>query len=525
MKKRIVSLLLALALLVSLVSVSALAEEKEYTIRIMSWHGEESATKYFVGYKTIAENYMALHPNVKIEFVFQPLDGYKELLDTQFISGSAPEIIHMQPWMTNEYANKGVLYDLTNAYNQPSAYADAARWIDTFDLGEASFSSTKSNNKYAGIFFVPNDSNPKYATGQPMMYNKDLFAKAGLDPEKTPSNWTEFMDICQTLLDAGIIPIASDNERYLGWSLGQCQTGFGIKYVNQYFDEKYNIEAGNDLFWDKVYICLANGELADAPYYDDLLTLWKNYEQYWQPGWTGISWPDASNAVLLGEIAMQQIGSWDLDNYTETIGDRFEWGIFPIPVIDKQSSEYASGLTNAASNQQDYGFSINKSIESDAGLEAAVLDYMQFFTSKEQQQIYVDIAVSFSPVTGVTIPDALAGFVSPVELSIATEVVGAAFVEWADGATWTAYAQDYLLGNMSLEDFKAKVAKSSQEVASDYLEEMMSDTGFSAQIATAEQKLESMKADGASEAALASQQGTIDLLKLRMEMVTTYFKH
>lgn len=524
MKKRILSVLLAAAMIVSLFAAAAVAEDKTYTIRVMSWHGAESPTKIYNGYKQIADNYMATHPNVKIEFVFQPMDGYKELLDTQFISGSAPEVIHMQPWMTKEYANKEQLLDLTNAFNAPSAYApDAERWIDTFELGEASFSRTKADNKFGGIFFVPNDGNPRLAVGQPMLYNKNLFAQAGLDPEKTPANWKEYMDICQALLDAGIPPIASDNERFMSWSLGQVQTSFGEKYVNQFFDEKYNVEGSSDLFWDKVYISLANGALRDAPYYDDLLNTWKTYAKYWQQGWPGITWPDAKTSVVLGTVAMQQIGTWDIDSYTAEIGDSFEWGVFPIPVVDKETSEYASGLSHAASNQQDYGFSINKSIAQDPGLEAAVIDFMQFLTSKEQQEEYVHIASSFSPVVGVSIPEALAGFVSPVELSIATEVVGCPIVDWSDGATWGPLAQDYLTDRMDLATFKTKVADASAKASQDYLDKMLAPEGFAAQITAAEAKLEELKAEGAAEVVVNSQQAAVDMLKLRDEMVKQYY--
>lgn len=525
MAKRMLGTLLALALVFGLFGAAAVADDKAYTIRIMSWHGEESPTKMFNGYKQIVDNYMADHPNVKIQFVFQPMDGYKELLDTQFIAGSAPEVIHMQPWMTKEYANKEMLYDLTNAFHSASAYApEAVAWIDTFDLGEASFSKTKAENKFGGIFFLPNDNNPKYAVGQPMLYNKDLFAKAGLDPEKTPRNWKEYMDICQALLEAGIVPIASDNERYMSWSLGQVQTSFGEKYINTFFSDKYNAQGSGDLFRDKVYIALANGQLRDAPYYRDLLTIWKEYAGYWQPGWPGITWPDAKTSVVLGTVAMQQIGTWDLDDYTATISGEFAWGVFPVPVVDKQTSEYASGLDHAASNQQDYGFSVNKSIARDPGLEAAVLDFLQFLSSKEQQQIYVDIATAFSPITGVEIPDALAGFVSPVELSIATEVVGCPTVDWSDGSTWGPYAQDYLTGETDLDTFLGKVADASQKAAQEYIDKLLADDGLAAQLAAAEVKYEELKAGGAAQATLASQQGVVDMLKLRQDMVSEYYK-
>ena len=272
--RRTMARLCAIALVLTLLLVgcapampAAQPSQTGYTIRIMTWHGPDSTTQYYAGYKQMADAYTAQHPDVTFEFVYQPLDGYKELLDTQFVSESAPEIIQMQPWMFGEYANKGVLYNLNNAFNAVSPYASTERWIDSFAGGEASFAGVRSSNKYGGIFFVPSDSNAKLSIGVPFFYNKDLFAQAGLDPEKTPQNWEEFRAIMQALKAKEIIPIAADNGRWIGWSLGQIGYQFGEQYVNQFYDEKYNSgNRGVEFYWDKVYLALANGQLTDADY-------------------------------------------------------------------------------------------------------------------------------------------------------------------------------------------------------------------------------------------------------------------
>ncbi|MFN8446040.1 MAG: extracellular solute-binding protein [Caldilineaceae bacterium] len=530
--RRMIANLWMILLVVSLLLAGCVAaapnapsDQNGVTIKIMTWHGPDSGTKYYAGYKQITDDYTAKHPKVTFEFVYQPLDGYKELLDTQFVSGSAPDIIQMQPWMFGEYSNKGVLYNLNNAFNAPSPYASTARWIDSFAGGEESFAGVRSSNKYGGIFFVPSDSNAKLSIGVPFFYNKDLFVKAGLDPEKTPQNWEEFRTVLKTLKDKGIIPIAADNGRWIGWSLGQIGYQFGEKYVNQFYDEKYNSgNRGVEFYWDKVYIALANGQLSNADYYDDMLNLWKDYAQYWQDGWAGTAEADAPNLFMTGQAALLQSGFWDFQGYADLIGDKFKWGIFPIPVITSETSPFAIGKYNAPPNQQDYGFTVNSTVEKNPELAKAVIDFLQFMSSVEEQTKYVAIAKSFSPVDGVPIPEEIKGFVNPVEKSTASEVVGSSFIEWGDGAIWPGLSQDFLLGNIDLEKYKTSVAESSQNASKGYVESMLGTDGYATQITAAEAKLAEMKSANDSEMLIKSQEATIENLKLRLEMMQTYYK-
>jgi ABC-type glycerol-3-phosphate transport system substrate-binding protein len=59
------------------------------------------------------------------------------------------------------------------------------------------------------------------------IYNKDLYDKAGLDADKAPVTWDEFLAVCEKLKSAGIAPVGGGiqdgywGEWYFGHALGQ----------------------------------------------------------------------------------------------------------------------------------------------------------------------------------------------------------------------------------------------------------------------------------------------------------------
>ena len=53
---------------------------------------------------------------------------------------------------------------------------------------------------------------PQYLLGIPFVWNKALFKKAGLDPNKGPKTWTEFLADAKKLKAAGITPFGMGNK-------------------------------------------------------------------------------------------------------------------------------------------------------------------------------------------------------------------------------------------------------------------------------------------------------------------------
>ncbi|MFM7677601.1 MAG: hypothetical protein ACKO83_01995, partial [Roseiflexaceae bacterium] len=79
-----------------------------------------------------------------------------------------------------------------------------------------------------------------------------------------------------------------------------------------------------------------------------------------------------------------------------------------------------------------------------------------------------------------------------------------------------------LMGKISLKDYKTNVAALSRDGSKGYVEGMIGADGYAPQIAAAEAKLAEMKVS--NELMVKSQEATVENLKLRLEMMQTYYK-
>lgn len=519
MKRKCLAMFLATAMAAGIVPVSAFAEEApEVEISIMSWHGEDSDTKYYDGIKYAMDEYTKLHPNVTFNYIMQPYDGYMDLLDTQYISGTAADLVYMQPHMITAFTNKGVLLPLDEFMMSETPYAEGERWIDTFSGGESSFTTSKTLNLTGSIMFVPMDSNPALNVGQPFFYNKTLFEKAGIT--ELPTTFEEFLATLQTLKDAGITPMANDYERGFSWSIGWIADQFGEHYSDQYFDDKYNGTDKVSLKEEKNNIILANEWYkADDPILVDISEALYDFGQYWQEGWTGATITDAKNLFLLQEAAIIQDGAWAYGEYEDMVTD-FEWGVLPIPLVTKETSEFAMEGFRKPTGQMDSGYALSGKLAEDPEKEAVVIDFAQFLTSRDVQQQYANIAVSYSPVDGVEQPEVLQPFLFDTEKCIYEQPIGAQYIDRGDSGIWIGLGEDFVTGNMDVIEFNQKVLDNSKMTAVNNCYDNL-DT-LPGVIEESEAKLEQLIADGAAEDVIAAQEENLELSKLKLEMYEQY---
>lgn len=136
---------------------------------------------------------MQQNPGIKIEHVAQPNNEYYQLVRAAVQSGEGPDVVMfhggVQAYEFDEFTLE------LDKYIQP--------WRDEISEFSWAFCSTGGDGK------KPVHMVPITMQGMGIYYNKALFKQAGLDPEKAPTDLAAFLEACEKLKQAGIVPITA----------------------------------------------------------------------------------------------------------------------------------------------------------------------------------------------------------------------------------------------------------------------------------------------------------------------------
>jgi len=137
--------------------------------------------------------YEKAHPKVKISVVTQSTDTLTSAFTTAAQTKSGPDI-------ATQWATLPTLSPAWAGATVPiSDYVPASEtknWIST------------AENLWQGKIWAM----PQYLIGIPFVWNKQLFKKAGLNPNKAPKTWADFLADAKKLKAAGITPFGMGNK-------------------------------------------------------------------------------------------------------------------------------------------------------------------------------------------------------------------------------------------------------------------------------------------------------------------------
>ena len=310
-------------------------------------------------WQKMADDYMAMHPNVKIEITVLENEAFKTKLATLEQSGEVPDIF--QSWGgagLSEQQAAGLLQDIT-----PELEADGGAWKDSFAPGALGVFSV--DNKYYGV--------PWDMGMVSVWYNKDLFAKAGI--ANTPATWDEFLADVQTLKDAGITPIA----------LGEKDTWTGM-HIWSYLATRIGGEAAFKSVVD------GTGKWTDPTFVQAGVELKKLIDmEPFQAGFLGASHDEMQATFGNGEAAMLIGGQWTPSVEAANSADGkgvANLGMFNFPAV----TGGAGAGTDAMGGGN--GFAIGKNAPAEA------IDFVKYLTSVQNQEVIAGDGVAIPTVKG-----------------------------------------------------------------------------------------------------------------------------
>jgi multiple sugar transport system substrate-binding protein len=258
----------------------------------------------------------------------------EEVIGAAITAGNAPCLIYnTAPSAVGQFEKQGGLVDL-------SSYSDGASYIEERSGDLAS----QYQNTEGDYFQMPWKSNPVV-----VFYNKDVFEKAGLDPDDPSlSTYDDFLATSKTLVEKGGVDYAINPAPTSEF----FQTQFD-------FYPLYAAESGGKQIVEDGKATFAN----QAGY--DVVDFWA---QMYKDGYSGQE-QYQGDAFADGKAAMAIVGPWAVSVYKDV-----NWGAVPVPTKEgKDPSEI-------------YTFSDAKNIGLYSACEnrATAWEVLKFSTSEEQ---------------------------------------------------------------------------------------------------------------------------------------------
>lgn len=250
-------------------------------------------------YNYVITEFEKANPNINVEMEAVADEPYKDKIRILMASGEVPDIYFS--WAGEfswKFARAGQGLDITDALM-------GSDWKDNIVL--AAVEPYKLDGR---IYGIPMRINAKF-----MVYNKSIFEQYGLSE---PTTWDEYLAVCETLKNNGVIPVAFGNE--FPWASAHYVGDMNAKLVN-----------GDTLRADYLLTAEPDVLFTDPGYVEALYRFRKLNEMgYFNEGPNGISHSSARSSFIAGKAAMVYIELEEFVTVADAMGaDAFGFFQFP----------------------------------------------------------------------------------------------------------------------------------------------------------------------------------------------------
>lgn len=446
------------------------------------------------GWEAVAKAYMQKHPQVKVVVDLKPQDEYKTWVQSQLSANTTKaDIIRYE-----STPNMEKILNLYPFVDKVSPYSNKP-WKEQFNIDIQNVNMAKGEMHSVATEL----------TQILWFYNKDLFKKAGLDPEKPPKTWDELIQVCEQLQANGIQPIGncgdfnSFYQNNLGWifriyldqyirdytDLSKALDGdwcydpdVDAKWVydpkDQYFDDSTKLTVNRTRFFKGV----KEGSIrVDTPEYKTVMENIKKVFPKYSGGEAFWGSYDPREYLFKQQAAIICDGSWTfgflaehfakfdkLKEEAEAKGEKFpytkfDWGAFSNPTMDGELVDGPVRTINIPVNNLAV-------IKKDNEQNDLVVDFIMYYTSAEGMNIYLNGTVDaggflLGPnlVYDVEYPasykgafDAIDPKIGNMEGKITSTFSRGAGTVAVSNREWYRYTRDYMMDKLDVNAWAAK---------------------------------------------------------------------
>jgi len=320
------------------------------TITVWHWMTDKQPT-----FEELARRY-EIETGTKVKFdLYAPSDAYTQKVRAASQANRLPDIygILAEKHDLASFVKAGYLENLEAVLN-----ANSGEWKNQIFGNALAHDAFTASNEYGvepGIYGIPID----LMTIQ-MVYNKNLFSQAGLDPENPPRTWEEFIAAGNALRQAGIQCFVSGFAEV--WMIDCLASNFAFNIMGE--EKVIDTFRGNVPYTDPDWVKVLSlfQEMAEA----DLF----------MPGITNFTNKEAEQMFANGRAAIAFNGSWCVNVYREMNPD-LNYGVFTPPAATQDFPVRVWGSAGA-------GLLVN----AQSPRNAAAVQFLKWLTSSPQQSFY-----------------------------------------------------------------------------------------------------------------------------------------
>jgi raffinose/stachyose/melibiose transport system substrate-binding protein len=399
--------------------------------------------------------YKEMHPNVTINHVPVDYGGMdsQQWTERRLVAKDGNDLLFGNwTYLCEKWMEAGLINFWTDYLEQPNPYVSGVNhWKDQFIMP----SETQSNGEIAWLGL---DNTTLWS-----FYNKSIFQEVGITPPKT---WPEQIANYKKLAEKGYIPCADYHSlAYAIWTFDPVAD----QLLYNVFKDIAKGERREPLpAW--VAQAVVDGKYAiTMPEYQDSLKIATEWWQYMPEGAYSGGEDQGYQLFLSGKAASRFTGVWEnanLNNDMPSAEKPFEWGTYPIPIIPKSMSQYATEKQSAAVFIAGFLLFQIPAYNSGAKLDQTA-DFLMYLSVPENLGTMLSEYKGLVPnIKNVPLPPSLADFAVNEDATFwYVNSWGATHINVQVRDAWVRNWQLLLLGEMTIDDYNKTMQPLLEEAA------------------------------------------------------------